>query len=100
MTLRCFVDQALAPRTPAVAAEHGGGGAGLVEEDKGGRAQVALPDPPAPAAGDDVRPILLAGLERLFLCRSPSRRSVVQTVVSEPTTTPCSASAARSSASV
>ena len=34
------------------------------------------------------------------MCRRPSRRSVVQTVVSEPTTTPCSASAARSSASV
>jgi hypothetical protein len=64
--LRCRVDQALAPRTPALAADHGGRRTRLVEDDKGGGAHGALPDPPALASGGDVRSILFAGLERLF----------------------------------
>ena len=93
--LRCRVDQALAPRTPALAADHGGRRTRLVEDDKGGGAHGALPDPPALASGGDVRSILLTGLERLFLCRRSRRRRVVQIVVSEPTAMPCSVRAVR-----
>ena len=77
VAVRRGVDQALAPRAAAVAARHVGGGAGLVEEDEARRVHVALPAAPAPALGGDVGPVLLGRPQRLFLCRRPSRRSVV-----------------------
>src|SRR3546814_9351410 len=59
VTMRCGVDQALTLRSPAISADHVGGGPGLVEKDEGGRVHVALPYPPSLAVSGDIRPILL-----------------------------------------
>src|SRR3546814_13530881 len=58
VTMRCGVDQALTLRSPAISADHVGGGPGLVEKDEGGRVHVALPYPPSLAVSGELRPIL------------------------------------------
>ena len=75
MAMRHGIDQALAPKAPAVAPRHVGGGAGLVEEHEARGVHVALPDTPAPALARDIGPVLLGRSQRLFLCRRPIRRS-------------------------
>jgi hypothetical protein len=52
VAVRCGVDQALAPRPPAVAADHVRGGAGLIQDDEALGVHIARPDPPvAPMLG-------------------------------------------------
>ena len=59
VAVRRGVDQAFTLRAPAVAPDHIGGGAGLIEKDKALRVHVALPDPPVTSMGRYVGPVLL-----------------------------------------
>jgi hypothetical protein len=79
---------------PAIAADYVGGGTGLVEEHEGGWAHIPLPHPPEATLDRKVRPVLLDRPQRLFLCRSPRRRSVDQIVAKDPGSIPRSCSAA------
>src|SRR5262249_32622097 len=69
--MRYAGDQALTARGTPVRPHHGGGGPGLVEEDQMRRIQLRLLALPGSARRGDIRPILLAGLERLFLRGQP-----------------------------
>ena len=100
MTPGRSIDQALAPGTPAIAPGHVGGGARLVQEHEALRIHVALPHAPASPVARHVRPVLLGGPQRLFLCDRPSRRNVLQMVEMWPPSIPRSAKAALISASV
>ena len=70
VTMRRGLDEALAPRSPAVAADHVGGRAGLVEKDEPLRVHVALPYAPVAAMLGDVRTILLGCPHLLLLART------------------------------
>ena len=52
---------------PATEAGHVGLGARFIQEDQPGRVKARLPLPPEPPRPGDVRAVLLAGAERLFL---------------------------------
>ena len=99
MAVRRGIDQALASGTPAVLADHVGRGAGLVEENEGGRVHEALPQLPQLAPRRDVGAILLGRPQRLFLCVRPSLPSIVQ-IADFETAIPREASSALISASV
>jgi hypothetical protein len=58
MAMRCCIDQALAAWAPAMAADHVGAGAGLVEEHERDWIHEPLPDPPVLAVLGHVRPVL------------------------------------------
>jgi hypothetical protein len=60
------IDQALAPGTAAVATDHRGRGAGLIQEHEPARVHEALPDAPAPSVQGYVWPVLLGRSQALF----------------------------------
>jgi hypothetical protein len=62
-----------APATLGPATQTGqvGFGSGFIEEDQARQVQRRLPPPPVPSCPGDVRPVLFAGAERLFLYVSP-----------------------------
>jgi len=66
VAVRCRIRQALAPRSPAVAADQVRAGASLVEEDEAGRVHGALPDAPVAASIRDVGSVPLGSPQRLF----------------------------------
>ncbi len=68
MAVRRGINQALAPWSPAVAADHVGGSPGLIQKDKALGVHVALPDPPVAATLGYVGPILLGRPQLLLLC--------------------------------
>ena len=72
--VRDLVDEALALRGPAVEAGHVGFGPSLVDEDETGGIDAALIGSPARPMPADVRPVLFARDERLFLRVTPIRR--------------------------
>ena len=100
MPVRRCIDQAVAARAPAIPAGHVGGGARLIEKDKGVRVHEALPHAPALAMRGYIWPVLFARPQGLFLCDRPSRRSVAQIVDSEPDLIPRAISSSLISASV
>ena len=59
---------ALAARRPAVAVDHVGRGRRLVEEDEAVGIEFVLGLEPVLALGSHVRPLLLGGVPRIFLC--------------------------------
>jgi hypothetical protein len=58
--------------SPAAQPGQVGLGTGFVQKDQPSRVKTGLPAPPEPARPGDIRTILLAGAERLFLYVSPN----------------------------
>jgi hypothetical protein len=67
MAVRPADAQALAAPTAAVGPSHVGGGPCLVDEDQMIGGQIELTVEPSLPAPQDVGPVLLAGMRRLFL---------------------------------
>jgi hypothetical protein len=59
-----LADQPLAPPAPPAQPGHVGGGPDLVDEDEPGRVKRSPRLPPTLPRGDDVGPVLLAGVQR------------------------------------
>jgi len=72
MAVRSLAVDTLAAGRAAAQPRQIGLGPGLIQEDQLGRVEAGLPPPPRPARPGDVRTILFAGPERLFLYVSPS----------------------------
>jgi len=69
-------DQALASGCPAVLPNHVGLDRGLVQEEQPAWGQAGLLLLPVRTRSRDVRTVLFGGMQRLFLCVSPSLASV------------------------
>jgi hypothetical protein len=80
VAMRNTVGHPLLTRPPAIAASHVGFRTCLVKKYQLGDIQPTLLAPPAYPTLLNVRSILLAGTERLFLCECPWRRSSSQIV--------------------
>jgi hypothetical protein len=74
MAVRDFIDEPATARRPAAQAGHIRLGPGLVDEDEARRIDQAMIFAPARAVAGDVRPLLLASDQSLFLKVIPSRR--------------------------
>jgi len=98
VAVRCGIHQTLAAGSPAVAADHAGGGAGLVEEDQRRPVHEPLPNDASRGSGQ-IRPLLLGCPQALFLYVRSSLRSVDQIVVSETAGAPSALSSHLSSTS-
>jgi len=72
VTVRALVMHALAALGPPAPAGQIGFGARFIDEDQPRRVPARLLPAPGPAGPRDVRPVLFAGPERLFLYVSPS----------------------------
>jgi hypothetical protein len=94
VAVRHFGDEALAARGPAVKAGHVGPGPGLVDEHQARRIDALLMASPAHAVALDVRTILLARDQRLFLSVTPMRRKK-RLIIDVSALTPRSASTDR-----
>src|SRR5918912_1397193 len=94
VTVRRRIDQAFASRAPAIQTRHRRCNGRLVQKHEGRRVHVALPDPPTATLPGDIRPVLLARSQRLFLCDRPSRYSISAIVESAFTSMPRPDSAA------
>ena len=66
MAVRPADAQALAAPTAAVDPSHVGGGPCLIDEDQMLGGEIGLAFEPSPPAPQDVWPVLLAGVRRLF----------------------------------
>ncbi len=67
MPVRHGVDDPFARGPPSVEAGHGGGAGGFIEENKAGRVDRGRDDFPVRAGGGDIGPLLLGGVDGLFL---------------------------------
>ena len=72
--------QALAAGRPAPQRRHIGLGPGFVNEDQAGRVDTAAVFQPLRPAADDIRPVPLAGDQRLFLKLNPAACTKSHTV--------------------
>jgi len=76
MPLRGRINDTLSALGSTVSTRHIGLGAGLVNEDQVRQIKLGRLLPPRLTLGRYVRPVLLAGVERLFLKRRSSRTRV------------------------
>ena len=91
VAVRDLGDEPFSARRPAVGPGHVGLGPGLVDEDETRRIGALLMASPAPAVALDVRTILLARDQRLFLGVTPMRRKK-RLIIAVSALTPRSAS--------
>src|SRR5919205_3607723 len=96
MTPRHGHSAALAARSAPVAARHGGGGRGLIDEHEAVWVEVELALKPRLARCPHIRPALLGRVARAFVREMPWRLKKPERLL-WATRTPCSAKAARSS---
>lgn len=84
--VRNQVSDSLITRTPAIATRHVRFGTGLVQKHEPADIQPTLLLLPAYPSFFDVTSLLLAGMQRLFLCVCPCRRSSTQIVFKQQST--------------
>jgi hypothetical protein len=97
VAVRDLGDEPASARRPAVEPGHVGLGSGFVDEDETRRIDALLMASPARTVALDVRQILLAGNQRLFLSVTPMRRKK-RLIIAVPARTPRSASSRAQSA--
>lgn len=80
VTVRRLAQEELASWSPATQSGHAGLGPGLVDEREAGKVEPGLRRTPDIAGDSHIEPVPLSREDGPFLCRSPSRRTMRQTL--------------------